>query len=149
MGLIKTIKERRAQKADKEQGKKRSSKWGKVRKEWLAENGTCAACGSTSKLQVHHIESFHEHPEKELLKTNFITLCEVDPSGIIQRTLVAMHIRKPLQPGDKGNHHRNIGHNGNFKTNNPNVREDAAEHLKMVQSEPIPSTTYTSEKTAE
>ena len=87
--------------------KMRSSKWPAVRLLMLHINPTCAACGGTYRLQVHHIKPFHLFPRLELVYTNLITLCE-DP---------------------KCEHHFEIGHLKNWKTNNPNVVADA-EKLK-------------------
>jgi 5-methylcytosine-specific restriction endonuclease McrA len=87
--------------------KKRSSKWPKVRAEWLSKNGTCAACGQSDHLQVHHIKPFHIDRSLELEESNFITLCE-----------------------DEYDCHRVIGHLGNFRKENPNVIEDAKTALR-------------------
>ena len=88
-------------------GNKRSSQWPKVRKAWLENHPTCAVCGGTSKIEVHHIIPFHLHPDLELVDSNFISLCE----------------------GAKGcNHHLLFGHFMNFKNYNPDVRKDA-EHF--------------------
>lgn len=100
---------------DRAQGKvpllsKRSSKWPTVRAAFLKDNGSCAACGQTDHLQVHHIKPFHMDPSLELEHSNLITLCE-----------------------DEYDCHRNIGHLGNFKKENPNVRQDAAEALLKHQ----------------
>lgn len=92
---------------------KRSSKWPALRKSFLKIHGTCAACGGTEYLEVHHIEPFHENPELELNFNNLITLCD--------------------KPG-KQNCHLEIGHLGNFKSKNPNVRADAKEKLKKSKS---------------
>jgi len=86
--------------------KKRSSRWPAVRADFLSKNGSCAACGQTDHLQVHHVKPFHMDPSKELDQTNLITLCE-----------------------DEYDCHRIIGHTGNFKKENPSVREDAAKEL--------------------
>lgn len=89
----------------------RSSRWPTVRKAWLKDHSTCAACGGTYCLQVHHKEPFHLHPEKELDMKNFITLCECGP----------------------GDHHLNLGHLGNWKSFNPHVEADAAQFAKRVK----------------
>ena len=44
----------------------RSPHWHTVRKHYLEQHNKCAACGRTEHLQVHHIEPFHLHPDKEL-----------------------------------------------------------------------------------
>lgn len=87
-------------------GQKRSSQWPTVRKHHLKLNPTCAVCGDTRKLEVHHIKPFHIHPELELDPTNLITMCESKSYGIICHLLV--------------------GHWGSYKLINPNVVEDAA-----------------------
>ena len=96
---------------DKLQGKvpkknKRSSKWRKVRKEYLKNHTYCIVCGSSTKLEVHHIVPFHIAPEKELDVTNLMTLCENKKYGI--------------------NCHLLMGHLGNYRRCNENVRDDAA-----------------------
>ena len=87
---------------------KRSSKWPTVRKHFLETNISCSACGWTQDLEVHHIIPFHVDPSLELNPSNFIVLC--DKLG-------------------KDNCHLAIGHLGNFKQENPMVKEDAAENL--------------------
>ena len=63
-------------------GAKRSSQWGKVRDAFLKKNPSCACCGGTKTLRVHHIVPFHEQPSLELVETNLITLCEAKKYGI-------------------------------------------------------------------
>jgi 5-methylcytosine-specific restriction endonuclease McrA len=53
----------------------RSSRWPKVRAEFVRLNPVCAACGGGKELNVHHIEPFHRKPELELDPGNLITLC--------------------------------------------------------------------------
>lgn len=60
---------------ERKKNKSRSPEWSKLRKQHLAVEGACAACGGTSLLQVHHIDPVHLAPEKELDPTNLITLC--------------------------------------------------------------------------
>lgn len=102
--IIKNIKDSIEGKAPL--GAKRSSQWPTVRKHHLKKNPTCAVCGDTSKLEVHHIKPFHTHPELELEPTNLITMCESKSYGIICHLL--------------------IGHWGSYKMINPNVVEEAA-----------------------
>ena len=90
-------------KEEKEHGKARSPEWERVRKEYLKTNPKCAVCGSTEKVQVHHVLPYHLHPELELNPNNFITLCEIKGTD----------------------HHLNVGHRGSFQDYNPNVRENA------------------------
>ena len=80
---------------------KRSSKWPRVRKQFLKINNCCAACKSTTLLQVHHIVPFHYNSALELDPTNFITLCM-----------------------SKNECHYKLGHGGSFKAYNPYVKED-------------------------
>jgi 5-methylcytosine-specific restriction enzyme A len=84
---------------------KRSSKWPALEKKFLNEHPTCAACGSSKSLNVHHMKPFHLHPELELEPTNLITLC-------MDKT-TECHIK--------------LGHGGDFKAYNPNVEKDVAE----------------------
>lgn len=86
--------------------KERSPKWPHVEKLHLKLEPTCAACGSTKKLNVHHKKPFHLFPQLELDLNNLITLCM-----------------------DKQCHIK-IGHGGDFKSYNPDVAEDAAKVLK-------------------
>ena len=84
----------------------RSTHWPKVRADFLKDHSSCAACGVTEGLEVHHVLSFHEHPDRELDPDNLITLCE------------------------RHRCHFTFGHLWNWRTNNPNVREDTAKMLK-------------------
>lgn len=79
----------------------RSGSWPTVRKHFLQSpgNDSCAVCGSKEKLEVHHVDPFHLNPEKELDPTNLITLCH--------------------------EHHFHLGHLGNWKNSNPNVRVES------------------------
>ena len=83
---------------------KRSSKWPALMRKFIRENPTCAACGSTTKLNVHHKIPFHLDSALELDPTNLITLC-MNPH-------TECHIK--------------LGHGDNFKAYNPHVTEDAA-----------------------
>ena len=84
----------------------RSNKWDEVRDTFIEKNSSCAACGSTKKLQVHHIKPFHLHPELELEESNLITLCM-----------------------DKNDCHLNVGHGDSWRCYNPNVKSDAEKFL--------------------
>jgi 5-methylcytosine-specific restriction enzyme A len=86
----------------------RSGKWRTVEKNFLLEHPVCAACGGSKKLNVHHIKPFHMFRELELDPNNLITLC------------------MSFERED----HVLLGHCGNFKLYNPNIREDAAKVLK-------------------
>ena len=100
---------------------KRSSKWPALRKAFL-KGKSCAVCSGTEKLEAHHIAPFHLHPALELDESNLIALCE----------------------GNKViNCHLFIGHLGNFKGYNPEVKKDAQEwayklsqnKLRIVETE--------------
>ena len=90
----------------------RSDKWPTVREHYLVGHPVCEACGSKDDLQVHHVEPFHLHPEKELDPTNLITLC--GPGG--------------------HNCHLRIGHSFNFSAYNPHVREDAKQQDERIKN---------------
>lgn len=92
----------------------RSSKWPKVRNDFLKTHSNCSACGGTNRLQVHHVEPFALDPSKELDPLNFICLCMGE---------FECHLR--------------IGHGENFRAYNPSVREDAATVLANSESRSI------------
>lgn len=91
----------------------RSKKWPTVRSKYLKVNPTCAICGGTTDLQVHHVVPFHfcilvaERPDLELDPRNLITLCQ-DP---------------------KTDHHLIAGHLNDFHSYNPDVRK-SVKHKK-------------------
>jgi hypothetical protein len=95
---------------------KRSDEWPIVRKQWLKDHPSCAACGETKSLEVHHKQPFHLHPELELDPTNFITLCEIVSSGVLC--------------------HLKTGHLGSWKSFNVNVVQDAANDLAKIKNRP-------------
>ena len=83
---------------------KRSNKWPTVEKHFLEANPTCAVCGGTKRLNVHHIRPFHIFPELELDTSNLITMCM----------------------GEKECHLK-ISHGSNFKAYCPKIRQYAEE----------------------
>jgi len=93
----------------------RSGHWRSVRGAWLKAHPTCAACGSTKNLEVHHKRPFHLYPKLELDDSNFITLCETMGSE----------------------HHLKVGHTINgvssWKIFNVNVEADAARMLAATK----------------
>lgn len=95
-------------------GEPRSSQWPRVRAAWLKTHGECAACGQRDHLNVHHVVPFHEDPSKELDLENLVTLCTDGPGHM--------------------NCHLVIGHAGNYKGRNENVREDARRVREMLKS---------------
>lgn len=125
MGIIKHL-------IDAAQGKhplsaKRSSHWPTVRKNHLAEHPTCAVCGGTDKLEVHHKQPFHLNPALELDPANLISLCEANKGGV--------------------NCHLHFGHLGNFKAFNPTVEPDAASWNRKIANRPLALTYQTEGET--
>ena len=53
----------------------RSSKWSKVRKEFVKLYPTCSVCGKKKGLEVHHEIPFHVRPDLELDTNNLVTMC--------------------------------------------------------------------------
>lgn len=86
---------------------KRSSQWDATRDAFMRDHPACAACGSTKKLQVHHIMPFHLHPDLELDTKNLIVLCM-----------------------DVNECHLGIGHGGSFRCYNPKVAIRAQRFLQ-------------------
>jgi 5-methylcytosine-specific restriction endonuclease McrA len=97
-----------------DRGVPRSGHWETVRKNHIAKEPRCQFCGGYEKLEVHHMEPFHLHPEKELLDENLITLCE--------------------QPGIEC--HLRHGHLGNWKNFNPKIRMecDSMQRLRVSRT---------------
>ena len=61
----------------------RDPRWPEIAKAFLSRHPGCAACGGTSRLNVHHIFPFHYvvlcgRPDLELDFRNLVTLC-ADP----------------------------------------------------------------------
>lgn len=86
--------------------KTRSPHWEAVERAFRKYNPACAACGGMTRLQVHHKQPFHLHPELELDPGNLIGLC--------------------FGPNEC---HLEIGHGGDWRGYNPNVVSDAAEAI--------------------
>jgi len=82
---------------------RRSPLWRAARKQHLAIEPNCCACGTSEKLEVHHIVPVSQDRSLELVPSNFITLCD-----------------------GKRSCHLEIGHLGSWRRANPHVREDAA-----------------------
>lgn len=98
---------------------KRSSQWPKVEHDHLKQEPSCACCGTTHGVQVHHIFPFHYvvalgRPDLELDQRNLITLCETE-AGI---------------PNE--NHHLLLGHLDSFKSNNISVKDDVIDFKAMT-----------------
>jgi hypothetical protein len=101
----------------KEPAHKRSPHWAKVRKEHLKNNPTCALCGGSRKLEVHHVKPFHVHPELELDPENLLTLCEDKGDGVYC--------------------HLFFWHLGSYKSINVTVREDILIWKEKLKNRPI------------
>lgn len=56
-------------------GVKRASDWYKYRRAYLKDNPNCKGCGTTEKMEVHHIIPVHKRPDLEKDPRNFIGLC--------------------------------------------------------------------------
>jgi 5-methylcytosine-specific restriction enzyme A len=81
----------------------RSTHWRSVRAAHLKLQPTCQVCGTSDKLNVHHVLPFHLHPDLELEQDNLITLCE----------------------GADGGCHLRFGHLWSWHSFNKSVRSDA------------------------
>jgi hypothetical protein len=91
----------------------RSPEWPEARNAWIKEHPTCAACGSSKRVQVHHCMPFHADPQLELDPTNFISLCM-----------------------DEKDCHLLIGHSGKFRLYDPFVKDFAAQALEQPHKFP-------------
>lgn len=89
---------------------RRSPRWPALRAKHLKAQPTCQACGGTSRLEVHHIESFHTRPDLELDPSNLITLCEAG-----------------------ANCHFTFGHLRDWMVVNPHVEQDVFIYLSRIR----------------
>lgn len=112
MRIMEYLKDRLTGKAPK--GAKRSKDWRRVRKDFLKLNPECASCGGTKKLEVHHIQAFHERPDLEVDPENLITLCTRKKYGI--------------------NCHLHNGHKGYFRDINPDVIKSASDSFSYLKA---------------
>ena len=71
-------------------GAPRSGRWPRVRREHLEKYPACAACGRARDIEVHHIEGFADHPERECDPHNLISLC-ADPCHFVHGHLMSWH----------------------------------------------------------
>lgn len=92
----------------------RSSRWKTLRSNHLKENPRCAACGRSTKVEVHHIEPVHLNPDRELDTSNLITLCD-SPCHIV------------------------FGHFMDYKSWNPDVIKDCMVYFNKYQNRPYKS----------
>ena len=81
---------------------KRSGKWPKVMRAYLAEHPACEVCGATEGLNCHHVRPYHLFAELELEPSNLITLCTTGHDC-----------------------HEIFGHLCDWKAWNPTIRADA------------------------
>lgn len=105
---------------DRTPTRQRSPQWDTVRARFIADgNDSCAVCGTTHDLNVHHVIPFHDDPTKELDPTNLITLCRV-------HHLLVGHdpdVEGPIKPS--------------WKLSNPNVKADAERLRNKLKTEAI------------
>ena len=87
----------------------RSGRWPAVR-DAFARGISCAACGTRSQIEVHHIQPFHLMRALELESSNLVVLCR----GC----------------------HLVFGHLHNWESHNPTCVNDAAAHLTQVRGRP-------------
>lgn len=92
----------------------RSPQWPELRRQWLKDHPTCAACGKRTNLEVHHKVPVHVSRSQELEANNLITLCENSKEG----------------EADKHCHFV-IGHLGNWYAYNRNVDKNASDNLLL------------------
>lgn len=95
----------------------RGWKWSRFEKSWLKEHASCAACGSTSFLEVHHKLPFAMRPDLEFEPSNVVTLC--------------MNTHRC---------HLKIGHGGSWRFYNPVVDADL---LKIASGDSVDSVALT------
>lgn len=103
----------------KTNGKARSPKWAAFRKKFL-QGKVCNLCGGTKKLEAHHIQPFHLHPELELQTSNLLPLCESGHDG--------------------ANHHLLFGHLGDFKSINVKSVTDSKLWNGKIKTRPYSKT---------
>ena len=85
----------------------RSGQWAKVRREHLAKEPRCIACGRDDDLEVHHVVPYHVDPTLELSPANLCTVC-ADPCHLVHAHLM------------------------NWTRSNPNVREDCERYSQRM-----------------
>ena len=90
----------------------RAHAWRTMRAAHLQVQPACAACGSTSRVVVHHIVPVQVDRSRELDPGNLITLCEGYAYGV--------------------NCHLYHGHGGRWERWNPTVRDQAASALRWL-----------------
>lgn len=116
----------------------RSPEWPAVQKAHLNMQPNCIACKpgthTNEGLQVHHIFPFHYcielgRADLELDQRNLVTLCEKEEGHTAE------------------DHHLLIGHYGDFKSSNLNVKDDATHTFyNMTEAQIRASTIWLSKK---
>lgn len=97
-------------------GTRRSAHWPKIRAAHLLKEPRCQVCGGSQTLEVHHVMPFDKSPELELDPENLITLCESGKGGLVC--------------------HLAVGHLGNYRSYNPQVRLDSKLWAKKLKERP-------------
>jgi len=90
----------------------RPAGWTAIRRAQLKKQGTCEACGRSTKLEVHHIRPYKNYPWLALDPDNLCTLC-----------------------ANGTRCHITFGHLGNYKRANKFVAADAETYLARVKSD--------------
>lgn len=81
-----------------------------MRREHLEREPACIACGRTADIEVHHVEGYRDHPDRELDPANLVSLC-ADPCHLV------------------------FGHLLSFRDRiNPHVREDCARYRQRLEA---------------
>jgi 5-methylcytosine-specific restriction protein A len=76
----------------------RSPRWAGVRKAHLRDHPACAACGTATAPEVHHMVPFHCDPTLELVPSNLQTLCR--PCHFLVGHLTDWASYNPAAPAD-------------------------------------------------
>ncbi len=95
-------------------GAQRSPQWEALSRAYRKEQPLCAfgmhKPTLLNPLNTHHVAVFHEHPELELVKSNWINVCRF--------------------------HHLWHAHFGNWKSSNSAVKEDASAFTEKIKNRP-------------
>lgn len=105
---------------------RRSPEWKKLVAEILKKHPYCVWCGALItevSLEVHHYESFHEHPELELAIFNLVVLCQDRGrrNHVLARAI--RRIREVFGKEKPGSCHFRHGHLNNWRKINPKLKE--------------------------
>lgn len=108
--FTKTIADAYQAYAPKALGGKRSRKWPKTARAHKKAFPTCEYCQGRKQLQTHHISDYSTSPELELEWSNLMTLCMKNKCHFIE------------------------AHLQNWKSINPDIRDDCARHRVKVDN---------------